>query len=78
MSKVGGESYKKMFCFLSHARKHISYLRKKNKIVPFTCPYAGRALTFFLQQKKVSKKCRRCRKRAKKYTVLLKSMNSSF
>jgi hypothetical protein len=33
---------------------------------PFSCPYAGRALTFFLQQKKVSKKCRRRRKRAKK------------
>jgi len=32
----------------------------------FQRPQAGRAHTFFLQQKKVSKKCRRCRKSAKK------------
>jgi len=25
----------------------------------YKCPQAGQALTFFLQQKKVSKKCRR-------------------
>ena len=26
----------------------------------FYCPQAGQAFTFFLQQKKVNKKCRRC------------------
>ena len=41
MSKVGGEVYKKTFCFLSHGRKHIiKFEWKKNKIFPFTCPYA--------------------------------------
>jgi ribosomal protein L37E len=42
-------------------------MRKKCKIKAsfFICPQAGQAFTFFLQQKKVNKKCRRCGEKAK-------------
>jgi hypothetical protein len=41
MQKVGGETSKKKFCFLSNGRNHIFKLEcKKNKKIPFTCPNA--------------------------------------
>jgi hypothetical protein len=40
------------------------------------CPQAGQAFTFFLQQKKVNKKCRRYRRKPKNCHIRLKSSNS--
>jgi len=61
-----------MLRFLGHCLP----IETEGIVFNFNCPQAGQAFTFFLQQKKVNKKCRRYRRTPKNHHIRLKSSNS--